>query len=117
MTRRPLLIALAIALLPTVSSAADLMQVYQLARENDPQFSATEAQARATREGAVQARAAMLPQIGGSASYTRSSRSCAKPHAMASRRCGASRANCGPRRWTSWACRARSATASRSPSR
>ena len=72
MTRRPLLIALAIALMPAVSSAADLMQVYQLARENDPQFSATEAQARATREGAVQARAAMLPQINGSGSVRKS---------------------------------------------
>lgn len=73
MIRSPLTLALAIALLPSLASAADLMQVYQLARENDPQFSTTEAQARATREGAVQARAAMLPQIGGSASYTRSS--------------------------------------------
>jgi outer membrane protein len=71
MIRRPLAIALAV-LLPSVASAADLMQVYQLARENDPQFSTTEAQARATREGAVQARAAMLPQIGGDASIRRS---------------------------------------------
>ncbi|WP_133480153.1 TolC family outer membrane protein [Cognatilysobacter segetis] len=71
MIRRPLAIALAV-LLPSAASAADLMQVYQLARENDPQFSTTEAQARATREGAVQARAAMLPQIDGSASLTRS---------------------------------------------
>jgi outer membrane protein len=71
MIRRPLAIALAL-LLPTVASAADLMQVYQLARENDPQFSTTEAQARATREGAVQARAAMLPQISGDATYRRS---------------------------------------------
>ncbi|TZF82980.1 TolC family outer membrane protein [Cognatilysobacter lacus] len=71
MIRRPLAIALAF-LLPTVASAADLMQVYQLARENDPQFASSEAQARATREGAVQARAAMLPQLDGSASLTRS---------------------------------------------
>lgn len=72
MIRHPLVLALAVALLPSVASAADLMQVYQLARENDPQFSQTEAQARATREGAVQARAQMLPQINGDASYTRS---------------------------------------------
>jgi outer membrane protein len=71
MIRRPLAIALAF-LLPSAASAADLMQVYQLARENDPQFSTTEAQARATREGAVQARAAMLPQLDGSASLSRS---------------------------------------------
>ena len=72
MIRRPLVLALAFALLPAAASAADLMQVYQLARENDPQFSSSEAQARATREGAVQARAAMLPQISGDARYTRS---------------------------------------------
>lgn len=72
MIRRPLILALAVALLPTVASAADLMQVYQLARENDPQFAASEAQARATREGAVQARAALLPQLSGDASYRRS---------------------------------------------
>lgn len=72
MTRRPLVYALALTLLPVAAPAADLMQVYQLARENDPQFSTTEAQARATREGAVQARAAMLPQLDGSASLSRS---------------------------------------------
>lgn len=73
MIRRPLVLALAIALLPAVAPAADLMQVYQLAREGDPQFSTTEARARATREGAAQARAQLLPQIAGSASYNRSS--------------------------------------------
>lgn len=71
MIRRPLAIAL-LALLPAAASAADLMQVYELAREGDPQLSATEGSARATHEGAVQARAAMLPQLDGSASYQRS---------------------------------------------
>ena len=70
MIRRPLVLALAFALLPAAAPAADLLQVYQLARESDPQFSSSEAQARATREGAVQARAAMLPQISGEARYT-----------------------------------------------
>lgn len=72
MIRRPLALALAFALLPATVPAADLMQVYQLARESDPQLAATEAQSRATREGAVQARAAMLPQISGDASVRRS---------------------------------------------
>jgi outer membrane protein len=72
MIRRPLVLALSLALLPAVAPAADLMQVYQLAREGDPQLSAAEGGARATREGAVQARAAMLPQLDGSASLTRS---------------------------------------------
>ena len=71
MIRRPLAIALAV-LLPSAASAADLMQVYQLAREGDPQLSISENNARATREGAVQARAAMLPQISGDATIRRS---------------------------------------------
>lgn len=72
MIRRPLAFALALALLPAAAPAADLLQVYQLAREGDPQLSAAEGGARATREGAVQARAAMLPQLDGSASLQRS---------------------------------------------
>lgn len=71
MIRRPLALAL-LALLPAVAPAADLLQVYELAREGDPQFSAAEGGARATREGAAQARAAMLPQISGDASARRS---------------------------------------------
>lgn len=72
MTRRPLAFALLFAMLPAVAPAADLLQVYQLAREGDPQLSASESRRLQIREGAVQARAAMLPQIGGQASYTRS---------------------------------------------
>ena len=77
MNRRPLVLALAAvistsALLPTVASAEDLMQTYELARAGDPQLSAAESTRAATREGAVQARAAMLPQIGGTASLTKS---------------------------------------------
>ncbi|GAB2507027.1 TolC family outer membrane protein [Lysobacter humi (ex Lee et al. 2017)] len=72
MIRRPLVLALALALLPAAASAADLMDVYQAAREGDPQLSAAEGGARATREGAVQARAAMLPQITGDASVRHS---------------------------------------------
>ena len=73
MIRRPIVLALVAAIvLPATASAADLLQTYELARAGDPQFSAAESSRLATREGAVQARAAMLPQIGGEASYTES---------------------------------------------
>lgn len=71
MIRRPLVLALAFILLPATASATDLLQTYELARTGDPQFSAAESGRLATREGAVQARAAMLPQIDGDASYNR----------------------------------------------
>jgi outer membrane protein len=71
--RHPLVLALAIALLPAAGAhAEDLLQTYQLARTGDPQLSAAESSRLATREGAVQARAQLLPQITGDASITRS---------------------------------------------
>lgn len=72
MSRRPLVFALALALLPASAFAEDLLQTYELARNSDPQLSAAESQRLATREGAVQARAAMLPQINGTATLQRS---------------------------------------------
>lgn len=77
MIRRPLVIALAAAvslsaLLPATASAEDLLQTYELARNSDPQLSAAESNRLAVREGAVQTRAAMLPQIDGTASINRS---------------------------------------------
>ena len=77
MIRRPLVLALLAvistsALLPANVAAEDLLQTYELARGGDPQLSAAESGRLATREGAVQARAAMLPQINGEASYTKS---------------------------------------------
>src|SRR5690348_7649732 len=71
MIRRTLAIALAAALLPAAAQAEDLLQAYQLARAGDPQFAAAESGRLATKEGAVQARAALLPQLNGSASYNR----------------------------------------------
>ena len=69
---RPLAAALALALAPAAGAqAADLLDAYQLARAGDPQFSAAESSRLVTREGAAQARAAMLPQIGASGSYGR----------------------------------------------
>ena len=72
MIRRPLVFALAFALLPATAAAEDLLQTYEMARAGDPQFAAAESSRLVTREGAVQARAAMLPQLDGSASVRRS---------------------------------------------
>jgi outer membrane protein len=72
MLRRPLAFALAIALLPAAAQADDLLQSYQHARNSDPQYAAAESGRLVSREGAVQARAALLPQLNGSASYQRS---------------------------------------------
>ena len=71
--RRTLVIALAAALLPTATvHAEDLLQTYQLARTGDPQLAAAESGRLVTREGAVQARALLLPQLDGSATLQRS---------------------------------------------
>ena len=73
MIRRPLALALAFALVPTTGAhAEDLLQTYELARAGDPQLAAAESGRLATKEGAVQARAALLPQLDGSATYRRS---------------------------------------------
>ncbi len=72
MTRRPLALALLLALLPAAASAEDLLQTYELARNNDTQLAISEANRDITHEGRVQARAALLPQINGSASLNRS---------------------------------------------
>ena len=76
MSRRPLVLALALALpaFATIdaASATDLMQTYELARAGDPQLAAAESGRLAQKEGAVQARANLLPQINGSASISRS---------------------------------------------
>ncbi len=71
MPRRPLVLALALALLPASAFAEDLLQTYEMARTGDPTFSAAESERLATKEGAVQARAQLLPQVSGSASLQR----------------------------------------------
>ncbi len=71
MIRHCLAIALAAALTPLTAQATDLLQVYDMARNGDPQLSAAEADRLYTREGAVQARAALLPQVNGEASLNR----------------------------------------------
>ena len=72
MIRRPLAFALTLALLPASAFAEDLLQTYELARDSDPQLSAAESGRLATKEGAVQARSALLPQVNGTATLNRS---------------------------------------------
>lgn len=71
MLRRPLVLSLALALASAPAFAEDLMQTYELARNNDPQLSIAESQRLSTRENQVQARAALLPQVSGTASLGR----------------------------------------------
>ncbi len=75
-----LALALAAALLPMAAQAADLLQVYEMARNGDPQLSSAESTRLYNKEGQVQARAALLPQLNG----TR----LAKPHEYRLRRPG-----------------------------
>ncbi|WP_369979461.1 TolC family outer membrane protein [Xanthomonas bundabergensis] len=72
MIRRSLVLALAAALFPLAANAADLLQVYEMARNSDPQLASAESNRLYEKEGAVQARAALLPQLNGSASLQRS---------------------------------------------
>lgn len=71
MIRRSLALALAVALSPLVANAADLLQVYEMARNGDPQLASAESNRLYTKEGQVQARAALLPSLGGTASLNR----------------------------------------------
>src|SRR3546814_4480742 len=73
MSRSPLALALALAVLrPAAVPAEDLLQTYELARTGEQQLAAAESGRLAQKEGAVQARARLLPQINGSASLSRS---------------------------------------------
>jgi outer membrane protein len=53
------------------TTAKDLMGVYEDALRNDPQLRAADANRLASRESRPQALAALLPQISGTAAYTR----------------------------------------------
>src|SRR3546814_16945251 len=71
MSRRPLALALALAVLrPASASAEDLLQTYEHARPGDPQLAAAESGRLAQKEGAVHARARLLQQINGRASLS-----------------------------------------------
>ncbi|KAF1712084.1 hypothetical protein CSC70_00700 [Pseudoxanthomonas kalamensis DSM 18571] len=73
MSRRPLSLALALALsaFGGTAAATDLLETYELARSGDPTLAIAESSTFSQKEGAVQARAALLPQISGSASFNR----------------------------------------------
>lgn len=63
----PLALAVTLACLPAIAPAADLLDVYELARTSDPQLAAAESNQLARGEGVVLARSALLPQVRGSA--------------------------------------------------
>ncbi len=67
----PAALALALAAGAPLAHADDLVQVYHEARASDPQLAGAEATNRATGEFVVQARSALLPQIGASLGYQR----------------------------------------------
>jgi outer membrane protein len=72
MRLHPLSIALLLAGLSGPAFASDLMQAYTLARQSDPQLAAAGSQRDAQREGVVQSRSSLLPQVSADASYNRS---------------------------------------------
>jgi len=72
MIRRPLVLALALGLLPAAASAEDLLQTYEQARQSDPTLAQAESNRLATKENRVQARARLLPSLSGEARLTRS---------------------------------------------
>ena len=64
-------LALAVSTGSGYVAAEDLLQVYELARQNDHQYKADIAKYNASREGATIARGALLPQITANASVAR----------------------------------------------
>jgi outer membrane protein len=66
---RPLAIALLLAGVAAPAAATDLVQAYDLAREGDPQLSIAESQEGVAREGVVQARSSLLPQVSAGVSF------------------------------------------------
>lgn len=68
---RPLTLAILLAGTAGTASAADLLEAYEMARQSDPVLSASESRSLATGEGVVQSRAALLPQLDGSVSWSR----------------------------------------------
>ncbi|WP_255322943.1 TolC family outer membrane protein [Lysobacter sp. K5869] len=69
--RRPLVLALALGLLPAAASAEDLLQTYEQARQSDPTLAQAESTRLATKEDRVQARARLLPSLTGEARFSR----------------------------------------------
>jgi outer membrane protein len=75
MMSRLLVLAFGMLLAATAAPAEDLKAVYERALANDPQIREADALRRAARESRPQAWAAILPQISGSASKTKSDNS------------------------------------------
>jgi len=71
MNRCRLALALSLVISPLTAYSADLMQVYEMARSGDTQLAIAESNRLNTLEGQVQARAALLPQLEGSAAVGR----------------------------------------------
>jgi len=71
MNRRAIGVALLLISAATSAGAADLLSVYQDALRNDPQLREADALRRASREVRPQAWSNMLPQITGSAAWTK----------------------------------------------
>jgi outer membrane protein len=74
---RPLSLALLMAglsagLTSNVAHATDLVQAYDLARAEDPQFAAAESTRNAIGENVVQSRSALLPQVTADVTFNRS---------------------------------------------
>ncbi len=69
--RATIAVLLALGAAPA-AGAADLLQAYELARQSDPQLANAESTRLANREQSPQARAALLPQVNGTASLQRS---------------------------------------------
>lgn len=71
--RKPLALAVSLLALLHVPAAAgaDLLQVFRDAQANDAQFASARSQLLATRERLPQARAGLLPQVGGTAGVQR----------------------------------------------
>ncbi|MFH1599065.1 MAG: TolC family outer membrane protein [Pseudomonadota bacterium] len=67
----PLASAILLAATAGSVSAADLMDAYEMARQSDPVLSAAESRSFAQDEGVVQSRAALLPQLSGDVTYSR----------------------------------------------
>lgn len=65
--RRHILTVVLSACLAGPAAAADLAQIYDMARASDPQLAAAESAMFAAGEGVVQARAALLPNLSGTA--------------------------------------------------
>ncbi len=72
---KPLLLVAALtASAPGVAHSEDLIQAYLQARQNDPTLALADANLRSTREGVVQARSALLPQINASLGLSQDNR-------------------------------------------